>query len=60
VDRTNFTRDDNFFFIRPAVEFRIRERALVELFYEYRRNDSSFQEFEFANNRIGVRVGFTF
>ncbi len=59
-DRANSAGEYNYFFIRPAVEFRIRDRANIEFFYEYRNNESDFEEFEFANNRVGVKVGITF
>jgi uncharacterized protein (PEP-CTERM system associated) len=60
VDDVNFSRQDDYFFVRPSIEFTIRERLSVELFYEFRSNDSTEREFEFANNRVGVRFGLTF
>jgi hypothetical protein len=56
----NRDRDDDYFFVRPSLEFIVADRVSVELFYEHRNNDSDFPAFEFANNRVGVRVGVFF
>lgn len=56
----NRDRDDHYFFLRPSVEFRIGDRTSVELSYEHRNNDSDVEEFEFTNNRVGVKVGVFF
>jgi len=60
LNDVNFGREDDYAFIRPSVDFRIRDRVQVEVFYEYRNNDSSRPDFEFANNRVGVNVGVGF
>ncbi len=60
ADNVNFSRQDDYFFLRPSIDFSIRERMTVSLFYEFRNNESSNQEFEFANNRFGVSFGLTF
>ena len=56
----NRDRDDHYFFVRPSVEFRVGDRTSVELSYEHRNNDSDVEEFEFTNNRVGVKVGVFF
>jgi hypothetical protein len=56
----SFSRTDNYFFVRPSVQWTFRQWATVELFYQYRNNDSELPQFEFANNQIGLKVGISF
>jgi hypothetical protein len=53
-------RDDHYVFFRPSFDFRVGDRVNVELYYEHRNNNSDFEDFEFANNRAGVKVGVFF
>jgi hypothetical protein len=55
----DFSRNDNYYFIRPSVEFQVHQRVSVAVFYEHRKNESG-EGFEFANNRAGVSVGVSF
>ncbi len=53
-------REDNFFYINPAIQFRFTEHAKIEVFYNYRQNESDNSGYAFTDNQTGVRVSFTF
>ena len=55
-DGSSLSRDDDYFFVRPSLEFRFRERYLVEFYYEHRNNDSNIADFGFENNRTGFKL----
>jgi hypothetical protein len=53
-------RTDNFFYINPSVQFRVSAYAKIELFYNFRQNDSNNYPRAFTDNQTGVRAVFTF
>jgi len=53
-------RDDNFFYLNPSVQLRITEHAKLELFYNYRENNSDIADRSFIDNQSGIRASFTF
>lgn len=53
-------REDNFFYINPAIQFRVNDYAKIELFYNYRQNDSNNYSRAFTDNQTGIRVSFTY
>lgn len=59
-DGSSLSRDDDYFFVRPSLEFRLGERYSVELYYEHRNNHSNIADFEFENNRTGFKFSAAF
>ncbi len=53
-------REDNFFYINPAMEFRFTRYAKVEFFYNYRDNSSNNSSHEFSDNQTGLRASFSY
>jgi hypothetical protein len=53
-------RKDNFFYVNPAVEFRFTRDAKIELFYNYRENDSDRSSHGFTDNETGLRASFSY
>ena len=53
-------RQDNFFYLNPSAEFRLNDYAKIEVFYDYRQNDSNNDARAFADNQIGIRASFTY
>ena len=53
-------RKDNYFFVRPSIAYSFREWLSLQLFYLYRENDSSQEDFGYGNNQIGAQITLTF
>ena len=53
-------RSDNYVYVRPRVVYQLGQHGTIELFYEYRASDSTLNEFQFSNNRVGMSLGFAF
>ena len=53
-------REDNFFYVQPAVDVRITERLSARLFYAHRQNVSSLRNTGFADNHFGLRLSFIY
>lgn len=53
-------RDDNYYFIQPAIDVKITRYWYAGGFYLHRQNDSSASGFEFDENQVGFRATFTF
>jgi hypothetical protein len=53
-------REDTFFYLNPTVAWRLTEHAKIEVFYNYRQNDSDNINRSFVGNQTGVRASFTF
>ena len=47
-------RSDDIWFVRPALEYQLREWLSLEAFYLYRKNDSEGGGFSYTNNQAGV------
>jgi putative beta-barrel porin BBP2 len=54
------TREDNFFYISPTLQYRLNDHAKIELFYNYRQNESSNSDRAFYDNQTGLRANFTY
>jgi len=54
--RADANRDDDYFFIRPAIAYEFKKGIRGEIFYLYRKNTSSLQGSAFTNNQVGARV----
>src|SRR6266480_660342 len=53
-------RQDNYYFIQPALDFSITRFWTIGGYYLHRQNDSSSQLFKFDDNQVGVRTALTF
>ncbi len=49
-------RVDNFIFVRPTISYDFIEWLKVEVFYEYRNNDSTYVNNAFYDNRVGIEL----
>lgn len=54
------TRDDNYYFIQPAIDVRITRFWSAGGYYLHRKNDSTSSFFGFNENQSGLRTTFTF
>lgn len=53
-------RDDNYYFIQPAIDVKITRFWYVGGYYLHRQNDSSVGNFGFNENQTGIRSTLTF
>jgi len=53
-------RTDDYFYVRPSIQYQLGGNGAVEVFYEYRSNDSTYAFDQFDNNRVGFRIGFAY
>ncbi|MFM8469199.1 MAG: outer membrane beta-barrel protein [Limisphaerales bacterium] len=55
-------RDDNYFYAKPGLTYKFVERAQATLYYQYRRNDSTFADNgnDFYNNQLGLELSYRF
>ncbi len=53
-------REDNFYYINPAIQFRFTDHAKIELFYNFRQNESDNSVYAFTDNQTGIRFSFTY
>lgn len=60
VSGVNATRNDDYFFIEPAIDFNIFRSWTVGAYYLHRQSDSSIDTFSFYDNQVGLRSAFTF
>jgi len=54
------SRVDNFVFIRPGITYRFMKRLQLDLFYERSMNTSSYENYAFNDNRIGMELKTSF
>ena len=54
------SREDDYYYIRPALGMRVATRASAALFYQYRQNDSNSAGGDFDNNQFGATLSYTF
>ena len=57
---TSSNREDNYYFIQPAIDFRITHFWYAGGYYLHRQNDSSASNFSFEEAQAGIRTTFTF
>jgi hypothetical protein len=60
VSGLSSTREDNYYFIAPGFDVKITNFWFGGVYYLHRANDSSFNNFSFDNNQIGVRSSLVF
>ena len=53
-------REDDYFFIRPSFEYSANKWLKVEVFYQFRENDSNTERFGFAGHQVGFMASFSF
>lgn len=53
-------RNDQYYYLGPALDYAITERWFLGVFYRYRSNDSTVPSSDFDNNQAGLRSGFRF
>ncbi len=54
------TRNDDFFYIDPSVDFNITRYWTFGAYYVHREDSSSFAFFSFKDNQVGIRTRLTF
>lgn len=54
------TRDDNYYFVQPAIDVTLTRWWTVGAYYLHRRNDSDAESFGFRNNQVGLRTSLTY
>jgi len=56
----NANRNDDYYFVEPAVDVMVTRWMTVGAYYLHRENDSNAGGFSFRDNQVGVRASFTF
>lgn len=54
------TRKDNYFFVQPGVNWRVRKNLTLGAYYFYRKNDSTVDNYTFNNNQVGFNFNWQF
>ncbi len=57
---SNLVRTDNYLYLRPSIAFSFAQWSQVELAYEYHRDVSSQQSFDFGENIASLQFDFVF
>jgi hypothetical protein len=53
-------RTDDYFFARPSLKYEFNARRRAELFYHFREDDSTSDDFSFTANQWGLSFGLDF
>lgn len=53
-------RTDNYFFVKPVLEYQFNERLNVGTFYLYRTKNSNVQALDYSNNQVGLYCNYRF
>jgi hypothetical protein len=53
-------RDDSYFFLRPSVQYELKQGRRFEIYYLHRENDSSNSNTSFEGDQLGVSAGIDF
>jgi hypothetical protein len=56
----NNDREDNFFYVSTGFDYEITERWQAGIFYQYRKNDSNQDGFDYQDNQVGLRTSYRF
>jgi len=59
-DAIDASREDNYFFVQPAVDVTLTRYWTVGAYYLHRENNSSSEFFGFYDNQFGLRTSLTF
>jgi hypothetical protein len=57
---STLTRTDNYLFVRPSLDYSLANWAQIELAYEYHRDVSTQQSFDFGENILSLLFNFAF
>lgn len=60
VGATGPSRNDDYFFVEPSVALSVTRYWTVGAYYLHRENSSSFANFSFHDNQVGIRSTFEF
>ena len=60
VGSTGPSRDDDYFFVEPSIGVSVTRYWTIGAYYLHRENDSSFANFSFHDNQVGIRSTFEF
>ncbi len=60
VNSVNATRNDDYFFVQPAVDVTITSYLTAGAYYLHRENNSSANSFGFDDNQFGLRASLTY
>ncbi len=53
-------REDDYYFVRPSLKYEFAARRRAEVFYSFREDDSSLEDFSFTANQWGLSFGLEF
>ena len=53
-------REDDYFFICPSFEYVANKWLKLEVFYQFRENDSNTERYGFASHQVGLQASVTF
>ena len=53
-------RSDDYFFAKPSLKYEFNTRRRAEVFYSFREDDSSLEDFSFTANQWGLSFGLDF
>lgn len=53
-------RQDDYWYVRPSLQYRFDKRRRAEVFYQHRTDDSSIEEYRFTANQWGLSFGLDF
>jgi hypothetical protein len=54
------TREDNYFYTSPTVAWHPNDWLVVNAYYRYQRDDSSFDAYSFNDNQVGISLSATY
>lgn len=54
------SREDNYFYLRPALDYQVTDFWSIGAFYQYRANDSTSATNNFFNNQAGFQTSLAF
>jgi len=60
VSTVSATREDNYFYVRPSIDYQVTDWWSVGAFYMYRDNDSTSAPNNFYNNQAGFQTSLSF
>ena len=50
------TREDNYYYVKPQLDYDITEWWGITVFYQFRENDSTVASVSFNNNQVGIQT----
>ena len=53
-------RSDDYFFLRPSVQYELKEGRRFEVYYMHRQNDSNMSGSSFEGDQLGISAGIDF